>query len=182
MIADMISLVTLLAVLMLGLILWYYNSKQADALQRMAQTTEEMYMTQLKLRRDERKRQPFTMEAARWLEKQAAAGLELVDVIGKSHNPMWINLRAAGGVRLVVSPLDEADLRKALKATERRSKLSSAYEPLLGDSRKKLSVTQRSLQDEEWFDLDADAVGKQLGVEWGEVSRLWFYVVQPKAK
>lgn len=182
MMADMISLVTLLAVLMLGLILWYYNSKQADALQGMAKTTEEMYMTQLKLRRDERKKQPFTMEAARWLEQQAGSGIALVDVISQSQNPMWINIRAAGGLRLVVSPLDEADLRKALKETEKRSKVNTAFEPLLGDSKKNLSVTQRSLQDEEWFDLDADAVGKQLNMNWGEVSRLWFYVVQPKGK
>ncbi len=182
MMADMISLVTLLAVLMLGLILWYYNSKQADALQGMAKTTEEMYMTQLKLRRDERKKQPFTMDAARWLEQQAGAGLTLVDMISQSMNPKWINLRAAGGIRLVVSPLDEGDLRKAIKETEKRSKVNSAFEPLLGDSKKNLSVTQRSLQDEEWFDLDANAVGKQLGVEWGEVSRLWFYTIQPKGK
>ncbi len=180
--ADMISLVTLLAVLMLGLILWYYNSKQADALHGMAHTTEEMYLTQLKLRRDERKKQPFTMDPARWLEKQAGSGITLVDVISKSANPLWINLRAAGGIRLVVSPLEEGDLRKALRAGEKRSKVNSAFEPLLGSSRKNLSVTQRSLQDEEWFDLDADAVGKHLGAEWGEVSRLWFYTVQPKAK
>jgi len=180
--ADFISLVTLLAVLMLGLILWYYNSRQADALHGMAKTTEEMYMTQLKARRDERKKQPLALQPLQWLEKQIGSGVTLVEVIGQSANPTWLNLRAAGGVRAVVSPLAPDELRKVLKATEKRSRLSSAFEPLLGDSPRRLTISQRSLQDEEWFDLNADQAGRQLGMDWGEASRLWFYVVRPKTQ
>ena len=179
---DLISLVTLLAVLMLGLILWFYNSRQADALRGMARTTENMYMIQLKARRDERKRQPFLLSPLQWLAAQAGNGLTLSEVIGISGNPLWVNLRSVGGVRLVVSPLDPEEMKRALKAEETKSRLNAAFEPLLGDKSRTVTVTERSLQNEEWFDLEAAEVGRNLGVNWGEVSRLWFYVIAPKTK
>lgn len=178
--SDLISLVTLVAVLSLGLILWFYNSRQADALRGMARTTENMYMIQLKARRDERKRQPMTLSPLQWLAAQA--GMVLSEVISVSGNPKWVNLRAGGGVRLVVSPLEPEELRKVLKAEQTKSRLNAAFEPLLGDKSRTVTVTERSLQNEEWFDLEAAEVGCNLSVHWGEVSRLWFYVIAPKTK
>jgi len=176
--ADLISLVTLLAVLSLGLILWFYNSRQADALRGMARTTENMYMTQLKAQRDERKRQPMSLSSLEWLAGQA--GMVLSDVISVSGNPKWVNLRSAAGVRLVVSPLEPEELRKVLKAEQTKSRLSAAFEPLLGDKSHTVTVAERSMQNVEWFDLEAAEVGRNLGVNWGEVSRLWFYTITPK--
>jgi hypothetical protein len=179
---DTISLVTLLAVLMLGLILWLYNSRQADALRAMARTVEDMHLVQLKNRHDARKKEPLTMTAMQWLEKQLGAG-SLTEVIGVSRVPLWANLRAANGTRVVVSPLEPGELRKALKLSEpKRSRLSKAFELLLGDSPRNLNVIERSLRDEEWFDVEADQVGRQLGLDWGEVSRLWFYVIPAKVR
>lgn len=178
--SDLISLVTLVAVLSLGLILWFYNSRQADALRGMARTTENMYMIQLKARRDERKRQPMSLSSLEWLAGQA--GMVLSDVISVSGNPKWVNLRAGGGVRLVVSPLDPEEMKRALKAEETKSRLNAAFEPLLGDKSHTVTVTERSLQNVEWFDLEAAEVGRNLSVNWGEVSRLWFYVIAPKTK
>jgi hypothetical protein len=100
---DTIALVTLLAVLMLGLILWLYNSRQADALRAMSRTVEDMYLVQLKNRRDAHKKEPLNMTALQWLSKQL--GVDLSEVIGISRVPMWANLRAASGGRVVVSPL-----------------------------------------------------------------------------
>jgi len=71
-------------------------------------------------------------------------------------------------------------MKRALKAEETKSRLNAAFEPLLGDKSRTVTVTERSLQNEEWFDLEAAEVGKNLGVNWGEVSRLWFYVIAPK--
>ena len=68
-----------------------------------------------------------------------------------------------------------------MKEQSTNSKLDKVEEPLLGVNRKALSVRERSLRDDEWFDLEADKVGKQLGVNWGEVSRLYFYIVGSKA-
>ncbi len=180
---DTISLVTLLAVLMLGLILWLYNSRQADALRTMSRTVEDMHLLQLKNRRDARKKEPMTLSALQWLEKQVGTGLSLTEVIGVSHSPLWANLRAGSDGRVVVSPLELSDLRKALKVSEpKRSRLSNAFEPLLGDAPRNLSVIERSLRDEEWFDLEAEQIGKAMGLDWGEVSRLWFYIIPTKGK
>jgi len=180
--SDLISLVTLVAVLSLGLILWFYNSRQADALRGMARTTENMYMIQLNARRDERMKQPMTLSPLQWLAAQAGSGTTLSEVIGTSHNPAWINLRAGGGVGVVGSPLDPEEMKRALKAEETKSRLNAAFEPLLGDKSRTVTVTERSLQNVEWFDLEAAEVGKNLGVNWGEVSRLWIYVIAPKTK
>ncbi len=178
---EMISLVTLIAVVMLGLILWYFNSKQANALKAMARTAKDAYLMFLKARRETRKQQPLNLNAIDWFASQIGPEVQLVEVLSTSKNPVWVNVRAAGGIRLVVSPLDLDELRDILKQTEKKSRISSAYEPLLGDSRS-LQVIERSIENEEWFDLDADQVGKQIGVNWGEVNRLWFYLVTPKAK
>lgn len=178
---DTISLVTLLAVLMLGLILWLYNSRQADALRTMSRTVEDMHLLQLKNRRDMRKKEPMTLSASEWLGKQI--GAQLTELIGISTAPMWANFRAAGGARVVVSPLALDELRKALKMSEpKRSRLSNAFEPLLGDTPRNLNIIERSLRDEEWFDLEADQAGKAFGLDWGEASRLWFYVIPAKEK
>lgn len=178
---DTISLVTLLAVLMVGLILWLYNSRQADALRSMARTVENMHLVQLKHRRDLRKQEPLTLTAVEWFGKQIGAGI--AEIISLSHAPAWVNLRAANGGRVVVSPLELADLRRALKLKEPgRSRLAKAFEPLLGDAPRALVVIERSLRDEEWFDLEADQVGKALGLDWGETPRLWFYLIPARVK
>lgn len=179
---EIISIATLIAVVMLGLILWHFNSKQARSLKGMARSTENMYMVLLKTRRDAKKKEPMTLAPYQWLEKQIGAGVSLVETISTSNNPAWLNLRAANGIRVVVSPLDPDEMREYQKQNEKRSRISSAYEMLLGDSPRDLVIGERSIQNDEWFDVEADQVGKALNVDWGEVSRLWFYIITPKAK
>ncbi|HNT54321.1 MAG TPA: hypothetical protein PKG95_06380 [Anaerolineaceae bacterium] len=177
---DLISLITLLSVLLLGLILWFHNSRQAEALRDMARAAENLYLTRLKDRRDARQRQPLAEEPLAWLARQAGGGLALSDVIARSSNPAWLNLRAGPGRRLVVSPLAPEELQRAVKPAAGRSRLGSAFEPLLGrPGQRRLRVVERSLQQTEWFDLEAAQVGRALGVDWGEVNRLWFYLITP---
>lgn len=179
---EIISIATLIAVVMLGLILWHFNSKQARSLKGMARSTENMYMVLLKARRDAKKKEPMTLAPYQWLEKQIGNGITLVETISTSANPVWLNLRAANGIRVVVSPLDPDEMRDMLKQNEKRSRISSAYESLLGDSPRNVIIGERSIQNDEWFDLEADQVGKALNADWGEVSRLWFYVINRGAK
>lgn len=178
---DTISFVTLAAIVTIGLVIWLYNQKQASALGRMARATEDNLMISVKNRRDVHKQLPFTMTEFQWVSKQLDSEVSPIEVISVSQKPMWVNFRCAdGGKRVVVSPLSHSELKPILKAQRSSSKLEQAVEPLLGMSRKNLTVKERSLRDDEWFDLEADAIGKQCGVDWGETSRLYFYIVAPK--
>jgi hypothetical protein len=179
--ADTMSFVTLAGVIAFALILWYYNQRQASALKEMARALEETYMIAVKNRRDAHKQQEFNCTASDWISKQLDGDIRPVSPIKVSNKPMWANLRCASGERVVVSPLTPIELRAALKDQRTNSKLDKVEEPLLGTNRNVLSVRERSLRENEWFDLEADKVGKQLGVNWGETSRLYFYIVRNKA-
>jgi hypothetical protein len=179
--ADTMSFVTLAGVIAFALILWYYNQRQASALKAMARALEETYMIAVKNRRDAHKQQEFKLTANDWISKQLDGDIKPTSPIKISNKPVWVNLRCENGERVVISPLSPIELRAALKAQTTNSKLDKVEEPLLGVSRAALSVRERSLRDDEWFDLEADKVGKQLGVNWGEVSRLYFYIVGSKA-
>lgn len=179
--ADTMSFVTLAGVFAFALILWYYNQRQASALKAMARALEETYMIAVKNRRDAHKQQEFKLTANEWIAKQLDGDIKPATPIKVSTKPLWANMRCETGERVVVSPLSPTELKAALKEQSTNSKLDKVEEPLLGVNRKALSVRERSLRDDEWFDLEADKVGKQLGVNWGEVSRLYFYIVGSKA-
>ncbi len=98
-----------------------------------------------------------------------------------------VDLRTLDNHRLVVSTLPKSDLlrfdqkllaRSGKSASKRVSSFIS--QPLLGELRwgwgvmaKERSISQIS----ELFDLEATIVGKRVGVNWDQPSRLWFYVV-----
>ena len=176
---DSISFITLTAIIAIGLIIWFYNRKQASALKSMARALEDTHMIAVKNRQDEHRRTPFTTSPLDWVADQADSGSKPIDIIGVSQKPMWANLRCNDGARIVVSPLSHPEL-KAVLANHSKSKLASVEEPLLGVSRKAVTAVERSLRNNEWFDLEADAVGKKFGVNWGETPRLYFYTVASK--
>ena len=178
---DTISFTTMAAIIAIGLIIWYFNQKQAAALVRMARATEDTHMIAVKNRRDALKQQPFEMSVFDWVAKKLDNEAKPLEIISKSQKPMWVNLRCQNGSRVVISPLSPTELKPVLNAQRAKSKLSQAEEPLLGTFRKGLTTKEVSLRDDEWFDMEADTIGKKAGVDWGEVTRLFFYSVTPKA-
>ncbi len=70
---DWINLSTLIAVLLLGAILTYYNRRQADALDEMAQSLSDWHLMQVAERR-ERQRQAVRVDnPILWITQQAGA-------------------------------------------------------------------------------------------------------------
>jgi hypothetical protein len=147
----------------------------------MARAMEDTHMIAVKNRRDEHKQNPFTMDSNEWIANQIDTGAKVVETISVSQKPMWVNLRCDDGKRIVASPLAPAELKAAINSQQTNSKLNQITEPLLGTNRKALVTIERSLRDDEWFDLEAEKIGKDLGVDWGETARLYFYVISPKA-
>ena len=49
--------------------------------------------------------------------------------------------------------------------------------PFIGRYPSRVRYGERALVDDEWFDVMAGRVGKELEVGWGEPQRLWEYLV-----
>jgi hypothetical protein len=176
-----ISYVTLVAIVAIGIIMYVYQRRQANALNGMARSLEDTHMIAVKNRREEHKQKSFEMSPNEWIAKQVDTEAKVVETISISQKPMWANLRCDDGKRIVVSPLTFAELKAAINAQRTNSKLNQITEPLLGTNRKTLVTIERSLRDDEWFDMEAEKIGKDLGVDWGETARLNFYIISPKA-
>jgi hypothetical protein len=52
-----------------------------------------------------------------------------------------------------------------------------AATPLLGRSWRIWNTSRTMIDTSEFFDLEAQACGKSLGLNWGAPTRLWFYVL-----
>lgn len=178
--SDLMSFITLAGVVAVALIQFTYMRHQSNSLKATAQAMDDINSVMVKNRRDAHKQLPFTMKPFEWVAKQLDSEAKPIEVISTSQKPAWVNFRCEDGKRVVVSPLSHLELKSVLKAKRSNSKLEQAVEPLLGMSKKNLAVSERSLRDHEWFDQEAENIGKQCGVEWGEVTRLYFYTITPK--
>jgi len=159
------------------LLVYLHNRVQARSLIQMAASLEDLYLLELKNRRSKIKSDLSSLDALAWLASSAGGQITLESCLGQSSSPAWLNLRLKSGGRLVVSPLSPSALKKALPDLGVRGRLGKAFEPLLGHSPRSLKISSRSLAEQEYFDLEAAEVGKQLGSNWGEVTRLWFYLI-----
>jgi hypothetical protein len=86
-----------------------------------------------------------------------------------------IELSAADGRRLVVSPLTAAQLRRAQRAKKGIRTFVDA--PLLNGERGAVTV-ERSLMNSDYFDLEAAQAGTKLQVPgWDSLPRLYFHIL-----
>ena len=177
---------TLVLVILLTAILTVYNRRQAKALDGVYATIADFAAMQMRDRRESRQ---IDVTPLRWLEglvnPHTENALTLLGEGGRSHtNAQALEINAEDGRRLVVSTLDKKQL---LNLTRQQAKGGSgaagrvadmAARPLLGKSRYGMKVIEVSMVNvSEWFDLEAEAVAKSLGLDWGQPRRLWFYVL-----
>ena len=177
---DIMSFITLVGVAGILIVMWLNMTKQSASLKKTAQAMEDVNTVFVKNRRDAHKQQTFSTPPMEWFALQNDSEYKPIELISTSQNPAWVNVRCSNGARLVVSPLAPTELKATINAKRSNSKLEQTVEPLLGTSKRNLIVKERSLRDNEWFDLEADAVGKALTLTWGEVSKLYFYTITPK--
>jgi hypothetical protein len=100
------------------------------------------------------------------------------------QEPPALDAQAAGGGRIVYSPLAPKALKKTMrdgradsKDPARRLTRMAADTPLLGANPRRVRYGERSLMDDEWFDVKAEKVGRETGVPWREPGRLWVYMI-----
>lgn len=180
-----ISLVLLMAVFVV--ISVYYFRKQARALEYMAEIEETRFMRQRQLwRREDAAR--FDLTPMKWLEGQVEGALgitlNLLEPNRRVAAPPALEVLADEGRRVVFSPVEPRGMRKAFGGRGRKDGSGTARletlvqeTPLLGRNPRRVISGERSLVDDEWFDVMAGRVGKELDVNWGEPQRLWVYLV-----
>ena len=181
-----LDLITLLAVLLLAIILAFYNRRQAEALRGVERMTKDFLAMQIKDRRKEYTETMREINPLHWLDalinKRTLHPLELRERTRLVEEVSAAEFSCADGRRVVVSTKDRSALRqwdKTLRvrrgdsATARIANL--ALKPLLG---RKTEVLEVNMIDEgEYFDLEAETVGKELGLSWSHPARLWIYVI-----
>lgn len=189
----MIEFAVFLLVLFLTIILTIYNHRQAAALNRVARLVQDFVAMQIRdRRRAHQQNLAERIDPLAWLSHQVSEGLEkplvILDVARVVREINAVELRADGGRRVIASTASLPEIRrydkrllaskngKSAKSAAGRMEAFAAH-PLLG--RAKIAEVERVMdQRNEFFDLEAGAVGERLGVAWGNPLRLWFYVVE----
>ena len=189
----MIEYLAVLLIAVLALILSLQNRRMASAIRGIESVVQDYYTMQLRARRVRQSKEiDTTFNAFEWISTQTSAGLELriqvTEVLRLIPEINAVDLRTTDNRRVVVSTLRMPDLLrfdKRLRVHGGKSPAgrveSFASRPLLNQSKwgQGVQVVERALSENaEFFDLEAQAVGARLGMNWGQPTKLWFYVVE----
>jgi len=182
------EIATFVLILCLSLILTVYNRRQARALENMARLEEDRAAREIKDRR-ERKAGELQVEPLRWLEGLVNplldAPLTLIEPAKRVVAEVGtVELGTSDGRRLVVSTQALPELRRYDRRARRTSGKGAegrltrfAATSLLGNRWRVWNAPRTMADAGEFFDLEAQACGKSLGLDWGAPTRLWFYVL-----
>jgi len=184
----LMEIATFVLVLCLALILTVYNRRQAHALESMARLEEDRAAREIKDRR-ERRAGELQVEPLRWLEGLVNplldSPLALIEPAKRVVAEIGtVELVASDSRRLLVSTQTLPDLRRYDRRARRpsgkgaESRLTRfAATSLLGNRWRVWNAPRTMADAGEFFDLEAEACGKVLGLDWGTPTRLWFYVL-----
>lgn len=179
--------IIILLICTLTVILTIYNRRQADALRGMERLVEDFVAMQFRDRRQKAVGQLQNLDPLEWFSRQVSQGLEKpLEIADTPRVVREINAAeflARDGRKVAVSSRPPAELKRydaRQRSTRGRGAAGRvdafASRPLLG---KKYLVVERALdQNNEFFDVEAGAVGERLGLDWGNPIRLWFYVAE----
>lgn len=182
-----IALVLLMATFIVIAI--FYFRRQAIALEQVAEIEEERFMRQTQMWRKQSASEIAMDKPLKWFEKQAVTALkmdvELIEAGRKNTSPAALEFLANGGQRVVFSPLDPKGMKKAFSGAKPKGKGAASRlqsmegdVPFLGRNARRVIKGNVSLRDDEMFDIYAGKAGTRLGVEWGNPTKLWVYLVQ----
>ena len=189
----MIEYIAVLLIAVLAIILSLQNRRMASAIRGIESVVQDYYTMQIRARRAQQTKEiDAAFNAFEWISSQTSAGLEVrllvTEVLRLIPEVNAVDLRTSDNRRLVVSTLPASELLrfdKRLRAKGGKSAAgrleSFASRPLLNQSKwgRGIEVVERTLSENaEFFDLEAQAVGTRLGVNWGQPTKLWFYVVE----
>ncbi|MCJ7434971.1 MAG: hypothetical protein MUO77_15930 [Anaerolineales bacterium] len=188
-----LELSTVFLVFLLTVILAVYNQRQASALRGVERLVQDFVAMQFRSIRRAYAGSFDTLNPFEWVSNQVSAGLpqpvtvsEVVRVVPEVEA---VEFRTGDQRRVVVSTRSWLELyyfdrkarhiKKGGNAADRVSNFASR--PLLNRSRFGWGITTVegvTSNTAEFFDLEADMIGKKLGVSWNNPTRLFFHVVE----
>jgi len=178
---DFFASVTIALIVAMTVVLYFGNRKQAMILKEMRMVMQDWYQAKMRDRRNTFREQFEIMDPAKWLGDQV--NLHIIEQGRKLENPRAVEFFTTEGVRLVVSPLKKGKLRADLRAAEgKRRKVAKLVEPLMGYRPGRVQVIARSNETvHEWFDIEIESAMEKLGIQWGDLNCLYFYLIPQKA-
>jgi hypothetical protein len=167
-------------VLFLALILSYYNHRQAKALEAVQNMAEDLVAMQIRDRRAKYEKDSQDIQVDAWIAAQVAqvvdrpaeiSTYQLIDEV------QAIDVILKDGGRVVITPTPESDLKRHDRRSRGGSRLAmfaaKAARPVLP---RRYTVVARTLLDNEFLDIEAEAIASKLSLGWRRPARLWFYV------
>jgi hypothetical protein len=181
---SVVALLILVALLIMEVTNYIYQRRQAQELRRMASATEEGVMYEIAIQRETKSKEDLVEDPLGWLQQEVAQGAGM-EIDLQQPRQVYPDLKTvdiqAASIRLVVSVHEKAELSKLLKGEKARSKAAKALakfgEPLLGKNPRRVTMFERNLLQDMWFDIKAEQAGHKLGVNWAGQKRLYFYLI-----
>jgi hypothetical protein len=179
-----IGLVSLMLVFTVTTI--YYQRRQATALEHMAEVNERVGVSQIKSIRREQASGINIGDPIAWLSEQASEALDepvaLVEVKRAVPELSALDVAAETG-RVVFSTIEPGILRKRVEGTGRKKDTASRLErfaadtPLLGSNPRRAKTGERSIINDEWFDVKAEKAARSFDLQWDQPERIHVYRV-----
>ena len=175
-------------ILLLTVVLTVYNHRQAAALYGIRNLVQDFIAMQIRDRRQAHTGDLARMDPLEWLSRQVSAGLDTPLTISETARVVReiqaAEFHTTDGKRVIVSSLSKPEIVRFDKRLRYRGRGKSAAarveafasRPLLGNRRGMIIVERVMSELDEFFDLEAAAVGERLGLPWNNPARLWFYV------
>lgn len=175
-----------------SLILTVYNHRQAEAMRGIERVAQDYHAMQMRSARRDYAGSLDTLNPLEWVSNQLSAGLpkpvQVVEAIRSVPEIDAVDLRTNDNRRVVVSIRPKSDIvlfdrrSRSVKQKSAADRIADfASRPLLTKSRWGwvVKTVEKSMsQVDEFFDLEAGAVGKRFGVNWDNPTRLYFHVVE----
>lgn len=174
-------------------ILTILSYSQASSMREMERVVQDYYAMQLRTARRAYAGALDTINPFEWVSNRLSARqpkpVQIIEVIRAIPEISAVDLRTNDNRRVVVSPYPKMDILlydRRSKVSKRKKKSAAdriadfAIRPVLDGSRYGWGVTTIEVamsKTDEFFDMEADAVGKKLNVDWKTPTRLYFHVV-----
>lgn len=180
-----VSIFILLALALLNVINYFFQRRQARALEGMRDIEQETYY--FMVRKDREKDAQTALEGGGldWIALQFRHALgRPVDLEGNTEIiksfPVFTSVNKKGDI-FIVSPMPRKSLLKALQALIKQGSSDSLADFLTEGDKAVLALVKsakdefvRSLTDDSYFDLHAAQAGKELEVDWSDSVELYF--------
>ena len=174
MVADtvLIGLLVLVALMTVGIYL--KTGEQAQALRALDQAAKDWLAMQV--RRERRQAEGLTFDrenALRWLSDLIGRQVADVGQVYEDFQAVEVLLNGEERRTALVTAFPEDEFRRRVKQARKTGRLEARVAPVLP---RRARVFSRGLApDWVYFDLEAEAVGRALGVNWGSPGRLWVW-------